>query len=216
MEPRIRPSDSLGSLMAVLLVDGEHCSDAAQEAKFTFRLRSPTKCEDGRTVGSVAVVIPCQSNNTTQLLTRLDTVSRKCEIPNLLPQHGLRSAVPLKPPEMQLRPPPPELPRASYVGIVRAVQKPRFSCRVCCWGDSGANSDLTTNTKMNRINGLILTQLPAPSVYRPPYSSTAVSPLDAALCEPARRIAARRQLGGTESMFHFSLGVILSDGYGKR
>jgi hypothetical protein len=106
-----------------------------------------------------------------------------------------------KPPEMRVRLPLRQLPRGKHVGIIRVVQKPHFIRAVDCWGYSGAIRYLTTNTKMNQINGLSLTQLPAPSVYRPPYSSTAVSPLDAALCEPARRIAARRQLGGRKACF---------------
>jgi hypothetical protein len=36
------------SIMARLLVDGEHCSDAAEEEKITFRLRSPRNAEKVR------------------------------------------------------------------------------------------------------------------------------------------------------------------------
>jgi hypothetical protein len=70
--------------------------------------------------------------------------------------------VPLKPPEMRVRPPPRKLPRGRHVGIIRPVRNPHFLCDVDCWGHSGESYYLTTNTKMNQINGLILTQLPAP------------------------------------------------------
>ena len=73
--------------------------------------------------------------------------------------------MPLKPPEMRVRPPPQELPPGLHVGIIWVVNKPPFIRDVECWGYSGAISDITTNTKLNLINGLILTQLPAPGLH---------------------------------------------------